>query len=145
MPTHVRLATAIILTALALHLACTSPPPKPTTYALEDECPNGTIPWSDQFTSDVFAEMIHYEQPTYPALAEKAGLEGTVWIKALITILGNVIDAAVYKSSGHEILDRAALEAAPRCRFTPAYVNGEPACIWVTYKVIFSLSDKQGF
>jgi protein TonB len=144
MRTPATLVTIFVLPAVALHLAC-STPRKEVNYALQDECPNGTIPWSDDLASEVHAEMIHYEQPHYPGLAEKAGLEGTVWIKALVTILGNVIDADVYRSCGHEVLDSAALEAAPKCRFTPAYLNGEPACMWVTYKVTFSLSDKSGF
>lgn len=87
------------------------------------------------------AEMIYHEKPDYPRLAEQAGLEGLVWIKALVGSKGNVRDAVVYKSSGTPALDEAALKAAPKCKFKPAIQNGRPVAMWVTYKVDFILGN----
>jgi outer membrane biosynthesis protein TonB len=43
------------------------------------------LPSMDEFVPvEVIAEMIHYETPSYPRLAEQAGLEGLVWVKALV-------------------------------------------------------------
>ena len=88
------------------------------------------------------AEMIHYEEPSYPRLAEQAGLEGVVWLEVLVGKRGGVKEAAVFKSSGTPALDDAALKAAPKCRFSPALQNGEPVCVWVTYKVEFTLGSR---
>jgi len=100
------------------------------------------LPSMDEFVPvEIIAEMIYYEKPSYPRLAEQAGLEGLVWIKALVGSKGNVRDAVVYKSSGTPALDEAALKAAPRCKFKPAIQNGRPVAMWVTYKVDFILEN----
>ena len=99
------------------------------------------LPSIDEFVPvEVIAEMIHYETPSYPRLAQQAGIEGLVWIKALVGSDGSVRNAVVYKSSGTSSLDDAALEAAPKCKFKPAIQNGRPVAMWVTYKVNFELS-----
>ncbi len=99
------------------------------------------LPAMDEFVPvEIIAEMIHYETPTYPRLAEQAGLTGLVWVKALVGSDGNVRDAVVYKSSGTPALDEAATAAAPKCKFKPAIQNGRPVAMWVTYKVEFILN-----
>lgn len=102
--------------------------------------PEGPCPGPGDFVPvEIIAEMTHYEVPLYPRLAEQAGLEGTVWIKGLIGTGGSVLDAVVYKSSGTPTLDEAALQAAYRCEFNPAYMDGQPVCMWVTWRVDFIL------
>jgi len=99
------------------------------------------LPAIDEFVPvEVIAEMIYYETPAYPRLAEQAGLTGLVWVKALVGSDGNVKDAVVYKSSGTPALDEAAIAAAPKCKFKPAIQNGRPVAMWVTYKVDFILN-----
>jgi protein TonB len=101
------------------------------------------LPSLDEFVPvEIIAEMIHYETPAYPRLAEQAGLEGLVWIKALVASDGSVRDAVVYKSSGTPALDDAAVKAAPACKFKPAIQNGRPVAMWVTYKVDFMLQNR---
>ena len=101
------------------------------------------LPSMDEFVPvEIIAEMIYYETPDYPRLAEQAGLEGLVWIKALVGSDGSVRDAVVYKSSGTPSLDEAALVAAPGCKFKPAIQNGRPVAMWVTYKVNFELQNR---
>lgn len=102
--------------------------------------PEGPCPGPGDFVPvEIIAEMTRYEVPQYPRLAEQAGLEGTVWIKALIGSGGSVLNAIIYKSSGTPALDEAALQAAYRCKFNPAYLDGWPVCMWVTWKVEFKL------
>lgn len=101
------------------------------------------LPSMDDFVPvEIIAEMIHYETPAYPRLAEQAGLEGLVWIKALIGSNGKVLDAVVYKSSGTPSLDEAALVVARDNTFKPAIQNGRPVAMWVTYKVEFTLANQ---
>jgi protein TonB len=58
-------------------------------------------------------------QPIYPPAALAAGWEGVVKLYVRLNDRGEVVEADVYQSSGHEVLDRAALEAIYRWRFTP--------------------------
>jgi len=87
-----------------------------------------------------YPEMIHQESPEYPSLARKAGLEGTVWIKALINKHGLVEKAVVMKTSEIASLDESARRAAYRNRFTPGIQNGQAVAVWVAYKVDFVLN-----
>jgi len=130
--------TVTILTALVVvSLGCSKRQPTSLAHP-EGPCPsqNEIVPVS------IIAEMTHYEVPQYPRLAEQAGLEGTVWIKGQIGNAGSVLDAIVYKSSGVPGLDDAAIQAAYRCEFNPAYLDGQPVCMWVTWRVEFKL-EKQ--
>lgn len=100
------------------------------------------LPDPDEFVAvEVYPEMIYMETPEYPRLAEEAGLEGIVWIKALLDKNGDVRDARVGKSSGTASLDQAAVDAAYKCKFKPGIQNGKPVACWVTYKVEFVLDE----
>jgi TonB family protein len=90
---------------------------------------------------EIMPEMIYQEQPVYPEEAEKAKIEGTVYIKALIDSEGKVVEAKVGKSSGHELLDKSAVKAAYECKFKPGVQKDKPVASWVTYKVDFKLGD----
>ncbi len=101
------------------------------------------LPSIDEFVPvEIYAEMIYYETPAYPRMAESAGLVGLVWIKALVGRDGSVKDAVVFKTSGTASLDDAALKAAPECKFKPAIQNGRPVAMWVTYRVEFILGNR---
>jgi len=88
---------------------------------------------------EVMPEMIYQVQPEYPAEAKAQGIEGAVWIKALVDTVGNAIKAMVAKSSGSKALDEAALVAAKEFRFKPALKDNKPVAVWVTFKVDFVL------
>ena len=55
-------------------------------------------------------------QVSYPLLARKRGWEGTVRLALHIDGQGRVVAAEVSESSGHRVLDRAALEGLARAR-----------------------------
>lgn len=98
------------------------------------------LPGIDEFVPvEEQPEMIKQVDPEYPRLAKQAGLEGLVWIKALVGKDGSVLDAVVYKSSGTASLDEAALEVAKDNVFRPAIQNGRPVTVWVAYRVNFDL------
>lgn len=99
-------------------------------------------PMDSVFFVEIQPRMVYEEKPIYPRLAQKAGMEAIVWIKALVDIDGIVVDAVVYKSSGSNIgFDRAAVDAALLCRYSPGIQNGIPVPVWVCYKVEFRLKD----
>jgi TonB family protein len=57
-------------------------------------------------------------QPSYPDLARKMNISGTVKIEVVVLPNGTVKDARVV--GGHPVLANAALDAAKRWRFEPA-------------------------
>lgn len=107
--------------------------------ALADE----KLPQPDEFVKvDEGPVMVESYDPVYPQSAKEEGLEGTVWVQALVDTEGAVSNARIARSSGHEILDLSALDAAKKNKFTPAKLEDKPVATWVTYKVAFALSEK---
>ncbi len=87
-----------------------------------------------------FPVIVNAVTPTYPDLARRTGIEGIVWVNALIDKEGRVRDAIIAKPSGADIgFEEAAIEAALASSWKPAVANGMPVAIWVTYKVEFKL------
>lgn len=75
--------------------------------------------------------------PVYPSLAQKSKIEGTVVVKVLVGINGNVEKVEVLKS--HPLLDNAAVEAAKQFKFVPGKQNGKPVKTWVSIPFNFKL------
>jgi periplasmic protein TonB len=87
-------------------------------------------------------EIIKKVAPVYPLEARERGEQGKVILYLLIDLDGHVRKAEVALSSGFEDLDRAAMESAKQCIFTPAMApGGKPARVWVMYPVIFKLNN----
>jgi protein TonB len=79
--------------------------------------------------------------PAYPALAKSYGYEGTVVIFAEILPSGRIGNAKIRKSSGYDILDRAALDGVKPWKFEPAKKAGKPFTLWVELPITFHISD----
>lgn len=79
--------------------------------------------------------------PTYPDMALRAGLEGTVWVKILVDKDGTPKKVVVIKSTT-EIFNEAATEAASKFLFTPAVMNNGPVRVWVAIPFKFRLKDQ---
>ena len=77
--------------------------------------------------------------PTYPEQARKAGVQGTVFIRALVGKDGIVEKAEVLK--GPELLKDAAIQAALKTTFKPAKQNDMPVKCWVQMKFTFELEQ----
>lgn len=59
-------------------------------------------------------------RPGYPAVAIRRGYEGTVVLQVQVFANGEPGEVTVFRSSGHKILDKAALKAVRKWRFVPA-------------------------
>lgn len=99
------------------------------------------LPTPDEFVPFEEAPVqITSVQPKYPELAQRASIQGTVWVKALVDKEGKVRDAIIAKESGANAgFEEAAIEAAKQTVWKPAISNGQPIAVWVTYKVEFKL------
>jgi TonB family protein len=82
--------------------------------------------------------------PNYPYEAKKKGIEGMTVVKMLIDTDGSVMDVEVLKSSGNQLLDDAALDAALKSKFKPAehHFNGKSykVRVWVSRPFKFRLN-----
>jgi len=65
--------------------------------------------------------------PKYPAAAAAAHMEGRVLVSIIVHADGRATDAFVRRSSGHDELDLAALDAVSSWRYKPRNCNGKPA------------------
>jgi len=70
------------------------------------------------------AAVTKAEEPEYPQSAKPLGL-GPVSVQIEVTVdaSGNLVGARVYKSSGNQAIDEAALHAASRSRYSPKVIN----------------------
>jgi protein TonB len=82
-------------------------------------------------------------RPNYPSEAVRRELEGAVEIEVYVLPNGRVGDARVFRSTGHAVLDQAAIdEAKRRWRLQPATRDGVPFAQWHKFRVVFDLQDR---
>ena len=75
-------------------------------------------------------------KPIYPAIAQSAGVTGSVTIEATIGEDGKVSDAKVVRSVA--LLDQAALAAVRQWEYMPTLLNGVPVPVLTTITVNFT-------
>lgn len=78
--------------------------------------------------------------PAYPARAVELGLTGTVLVRARVAPDGSTEETRLWRTSGHALLDAAALAAVRRWAFEPASVDGRRVEAWVEVPVHFRLN-----
>ena len=80
---------------------------------------------------------IYYVDPSYPSVALAVKEEGTVTLEATIDEAGNVKNLKVIGS--RPLLDKAAMEAVSKWRYTPTRLNGVAVPVILTVRVTFAL------
>lgn len=84
--------------------------------------------------------LVSSTDPRYPPAARNREIEGTVYVKMLVSSGGSVENAFVARSSGNEALDGAAVEAVHNWNFSPAKdTYGSPVRCYITMPVNFVL------
>ena len=84
--------------------------------------------------------LVSSTDPRYPPAARNREIEGTVYVKMLVSSGGSVKNAFVARSSGNEALDGAAVEAVYNWNFSPAKdTYGSPVRCYITMPVNFVL------
>lgn len=95
---------------------------------------------NDKMPTIVGGIMAIAEKVHYPEIAKRAGIEGKVFVKAVLDTDGSIISAEVVKGIGAGC-DEAALKAINETQFTPGYKDGEPVKTEITIPVKFKLKD----
>lgn len=81
--------------------------------------PGCATPHADAAVTNVVA-------PAYPASAREQGATGTVLVRVVLSKTGNVTQVGVYRSSGNDALDNAALQAALASSYSAEINNCQP-------------------
>ena len=87
------------------------------------------------------AAYLHNPKPLYPAMAKRQQWEGKVILKVKVLASGAASEVSIQTTSGHEILDEAALEAVRQWHFVPAKRGGQPVDSWVGVPINFNLLE----
>jgi TonB family protein len=82
-------------------------------------------------------KLVHQVLPVYPPEAKKAGIQGTVKLKALVGKDGRV--ERLEYVSGPPALVKAAMDAVKQWEYSPTWVNGGRVKVETEIRVIFSL------
>jgi len=81
----------------------------------------------------------HNPKPVYPPLAQRRGWEGTVILLVEVLPNGDCRDIQIKQTSGYTLLDKAAVKAVKRWKFTPGLENGIPQTTVILVPIRFSL------
>jgi periplasmic protein TonB len=130
------------------HAEAPSPPatPSPAEGGSAPSAATQTAALPAATTSGVRSSVLqpsleHGAKPAYPAAAQLRGLQGRVLLRIDVAASGALADAAVITSSGHAILDKAALAWIRVQRFRPAMRDGKAVDGEVDLPVEFRLED----
>lgn len=84
--------------------------------------------------------IVKYSIPTkYPPEAARNGTTGEVVVNISLDDTGKVIDVSIFKSSGNNRLDAAALVSVQKWTFYPKIENGLPVSTTILYQLDFTL------
>jgi protein TonB len=109
------------------------PPPEPAPIVVAPPPPVIT-------TAPIFAaDYLDNPAPPYPALARRAGEQGRVVLRVLVSPSGKADEVEIRTSSGHRRLDESARDTVRRWRFIPAKRGDEAVSAWVLIPISFRL------
>lgn len=89
---------------------------------------------------DLSGTLVEARPPTYPPESRRAREEGTVKLRLLVGPDGRVAEIEVAASSGSRRLDRAALQAVRRWRWSPVTAGGEAVAVRGYVTIPFKLT-----
>ncbi|MEM7518662.1 MAG: energy transducer TonB, partial [Planctomycetota bacterium] len=81
-------------------------------------------------------------RPKYPRKARVRRWEGTAILEVEVSESGAPLQIRLHKSSGHAILDEAALETVRTWKFVPGQKGGKASKTTVQVPVTFRLVDR---
>ena len=79
-------------------------------------------------------------EPAYPIVARRRGLQGVVVIAIEVAVDGAPVSINLQRSSGHPVLDSAALNAVRTWRFAPARRAGQAVRATLEVPIRFRLA-----
>jgi protein TonB len=111
-----------------------APPPPPAPVA-----PTPAVVAAPVVQAREGANYAKNPRPAYPRQAKREGWEGTTLLRVSVQPSGKPGAVKLQKSSGHDVLDEAAIAAVEKWTFTPATQGGTPIGGSVTVPIVFRL------
>lgn len=135
--------------------------PEPVSNARAQEIPHATESGTDRFDADTTATQensqavgsealvesrydvaaLHNPKPPYPLAARRDGAQGQVVLSVQVSASGTSGEVLLKHSSGHVVLDNAALQTVRRWRFIPARRGDTPVESWVDVPITFRIES----
>lgn len=84
--------------------------------------------------------LIKKVAPKYPDEARRAGIQGTVVLKATISKQGDIVD--LQPVSGDPELTKAAIKAVKKWKYKPYILGGNPVMVETTIQVNYALANR---
>jgi protein TonB len=109
-------------------------PPVVTASAAPGTSPSPVVP-----PGSSAAAYLRTPEPVYPAASREEGEEGLVVLRVRISRTGLPEEILVERSSGHRLLDRAAVDGVRRWTFAPARLGDEAIEAWMEVPIRFRL------
>jgi protein TonB len=111
------------------------PPPAPPVEVPAPPAPAPIV------TQPIYnADYLDNPAPIYPSVSRRAGEQGRVVLRVLVSPRGTADEVQVFTSSGFSRLDEAARTAVLRWKFVPAKRGNEPVQAWVRIPIPFILN-----
>lgn len=121
----------------------TPPPPQLSVPGPPMPAPPAPVPApAIANAGDLSSTMISATPPRYPHESRRKREQGTVVLMVLLDIEGRVADISVSQSSGFDNLDRAALAAVRRWRWSPTRRGGAAVMVRGLVEIPFLLQDR---
>ena len=112
----------------------------PAPIAIKPSAPAtpASAPLSIVKASPIVAEN---KPPHYPRMALRRQQAGTVLLRVHVLANGTLDTVQLHASSGHRLLDQAAIAAVSDWQFSPQTANGQFENSWVNIPITFKLKD----
>jgi TonB family protein len=85
--------------------------------------------------------LIHMVIPEYPAELQQLGIQGTVVMRAVISMSGELLNLDAVNADVDARLAKAALDAVHQWKYQPTLLNGQPVQVATTITVGFQLGQ----
>lgn len=89
--------------------------------------------------ADLSSKMVSAKPPKYPVESRRKREQGIVVLSVLLSTTGGVQDVSLSRSSGFDRLDKAALDAVRRWKWSPTVVDGQPVMVRGIVEIPFVL------
>jgi protein TonB len=90
-------------------------------------------------TTTARADHLHNPRPPYPAVARARNWEGVSRMRVYVLPNGSAGQVQLAGSSGHDVLDEAAVAAVRGWRFVPAKRGDQAIASWVQFPIVWKL------
>lgn len=115
--------------------------PVPTEVSSAPPQPVAAPPGLPDREPDYQAAYLKNPVPAYPMVARRMGWQGKVVLNVEVLASGLPGEVKLYQSSGHDVLDKAAMQAVRSWRFVAARQGGQVITKWFLVPIPFILKE----